>query len=267
MVIEGSENMLPLELRSEISSSEKLKVEFKESYAEATEIRYTMIAFANAIGGHIYVGVKETSTDAGIHIGEIIGLARPTISEASSNVRQWAAGLRPRINASFNSYKHNSNRIDVINVEESTQKPVCSDSGVYKIRTSDGNTGINPSMLREMIVGYNSFKSALLLECNEKLTLIKAIFAAATENPPSTNLNELSYSTIDAILSNGSLSSFFKINELIEIRRQAVQLNKLLHFTISAGGVVIPRKTFDDLIVDTCPKIKKRLEELISSLK
>ena len=267
MAIEDSENTLPAELKSEISSSEKLKVEFKESYAEATEIRYTMIAFANAIGGHIFVGVKEISTDAGIHIGEIIGLERPGISEASSKVRQWAAGLRPRINVSFNSYKHNANRIDVIDIEESTQKPVCSDSGVYKIRTSDGNTGIDPAMIREMIVGYNSFKSALLLECNDNLRLVKAIHIQATSNPPSTNLNALSYSTIDAILSNGSLSSFFKIDSLIEIRRLAVQLNKLLDFVVTAGGVVVSKRTFYTQIITICPKLEERIKECIASLK
>ena len=59
---ENDVTVLPQMYIDEISSSEKLKVEFKESYGESEEIRETMVAFANGVGGRIYVGVKEVQT-------------------------------------------------------------------------------------------------------------------------------------------------------------------------------------------------------------
>ena len=258
---------LPSRLRNEISSSEKLRVEFKESYAESKEIQQTMISFGNAVGGRIYIGVREISSDSGFHSGEIIGVTKPGISKASSDVRQWAGSFRPKIGVSFNSYQEGAKRrVDVIEVKESTQKPVCSSAGLYKIRSSDGNTGIDPALLRQMIVGFESFKSAMILECTENLTLLQAIYTHAVSTPPQASLNELSYSAIDSILANGTLSSFFDIKILITIRRLCIQMNKLLNFAITAGGVVIEAKIFYDKIIETHPILKREIENLLLEL-
>jgi len=257
---------LPLDFQNEISSSEKLRVEFKESYAEREEIRETMMAFANAVGGRIYVGVKEVSKQSGVHVGQIIGVTRPGISDTSSKVRQWAGSFIPKLDSSFNTYQINENRVDVIEVIESTQKPVCSSSGLYKIRTSDGNIGIDPARMRQIVVGYESYKSALNMECSENLAVLGSIRKYSENEPPQSSLNELTYSTIDAILVNGTLSSFFNISELNVIRRRCVQINKLLDFAISAGGVVIPARLFYDKIKELCPVLQENIAALLSKL-
>jgi len=41
--------------------SEKLTVEYKKSWSEPKEIRKTLMSFANALGGHLFVGVEEIS--------------------------------------------------------------------------------------------------------------------------------------------------------------------------------------------------------------
>ena len=87
---------LPLDFQNEITSSEKLRAEFKESYAEREEIRETMMAFANAVGGRIYVGIREVKKELGVHVGQIIGVTKPGISYTSSNVRQWATSFIPK---------------------------------------------------------------------------------------------------------------------------------------------------------------------------
>lgn len=257
---------LPPNLKNEISSSERLKVEFKESYAEAPEIRETMIAFANAVGGRLFVGVKEVSKEPGLHSGQIIGVTKPGISDASSNVRQWAGSFIPKLDVSFNSYQADGNRVDVIEVKESTQKPVCSSAGLYKIRSSDGNTGIDPALLRQMIVGFESFKSALKIECEQNLILLQLIYKHAVSTPPEASLNELNHSALDAILTNGALSSFFDIQLLIVTRQLCVQINKLLDFAITAGGVVIEAKVFYDKIIEIYPDLKRRIEDLLRKL-
>lgn len=258
--------VLPSNLKNEISSSERLIVEFKESYAEHAEIRETMIAFANAVGGRIYVGVKEVGKKSGLHIGQIIGVTKPGISDASSNVRQWAGSLIPKLDVPFNSYQLDGNRVDVIEVKESTQKPVCSSSGLYKIRRSDGNTGIDPALLRQMIVGYEAFKSALKIECTQNLILLQSIYNHASASPPQASLSELNYSAVDAILANGALSSFFDIPLLIGIRQLCVPMNKLLNFAITAGGVVIEAKVFYDKIFEIYPNLKRQIESLLGKL-
>lgn len=257
---------LPMDFNGEISSSEMLEVEFKESYAESNEIRETMIAFANAIGGRIYVGVREVSKQSGLHVGKVIGVKKPGISDAASNTRQWAGSFIPKLDFLFNAYQINGDRVDVIEVKESSQKPVCSSAGLYKIRTSDGNTGIDPARLRQMIVGYESFKRALLCECTENLVLLSSIRAYSVAKPPQASLNELTYSTIDAILANGTLSSFFNILALNEVRRLCVQINKLLDFAVSAGGVIIEAQVFYDKINELCPVLQAKITDLLSKL-
>ena len=103
-------SQLPSNLKGLISSSESLKVEFKESYAEREEITDTMVAFANAIGGILFIGVKEVSREHGVHIGEVIGVEHPGVDEASQKVHQWAQSLLPRIDVSFRSLTPPSHR-------------------------------------------------------------------------------------------------------------------------------------------------------------
>ena len=153
----------------------------------------------------------------------------------------------------------NGNRVDVIEVIESTEKPVCSSSGLYKIRTSDGNTGIDPARMRQIVVGYESYRIALNRECSENLVLLGSIRKHSEGQPPRASLNQLTYSTIDSILTNGTLSSFFNISELSNIRLRCVQINKLLDFAISAGGVVIEAKVFYDMIKENCPVLQKNI--------
>ena len=172
----------------------------------------------------------------------------------------------PKLDFLFNAYQINSDRVDVIEVKESSQKPVCSSAGLYKIRTSDGNTGIDPARLRQMIVGYESFKRALLCECTENLVLLSSIRAYSVAKPPQASLNELTYSTIDAILANGTLSSFFNILALNEVRRLCVQINKLLDFAVSAGGVIIEAQVFYDKINELCPVLQAKITDLLSKL-
>jgi predicted HTH transcriptional regulator len=258
---------LPKEYDNEISAYEKLTVEFKISYAESAEIRETMIAFANAVGGRIYVGVREVENKSGLRVGEVIGVSKLGISDANSDVRQWACLFIPKIEISFNTYRKNEKRIDIIKVEESKQKPVCNSAGLYKIRTSDGNTGVDPAKLRQMIVGYDSFKSALILECDKNLELLDKILTQATENPPQASFDELAYSTVDAILANGTLSSFFQITELNEIKHFSIQINKLLDFAISAGDIIFDAVIFYDKIVELCPVLQKKVSELLIRLR
>lgn len=257
---------LPSDLKKEISSSEMLRVEYKQSYAESKKIQATMISFSNALGGRIYVGVKEISNESGLHNGEIIGVTNPGITEALTKVRQWAESFRPRIDVTFDSYRENEKRVDVIEVNESKQKPVCSNSGLYKIRSSDGNRGIDPSQLREIIVGYESFKNALIVECKNNKNLLEKIYFHAKSEDPKANLNELNYTTLNVILSNGALSSFFNIPLLLENRGFCIQINKLLHLVLSAGGIIIPARTFYNMICQTCPKLTQNIDNLLNEL-
>lgn len=260
--------ILPPNLIEEISGTEELRTEFKETYSDSSDIKHTIIAFANAIGGRIFVGVKEVKGKSGLYFGKVIGVSNPSIVKASSDVRQWATSFLPKIDVEFKSYleKVTNLRVDVIEVKESSQKPVCTSAGLYKIRMSDGNTGIDPARLRQIIVGYDSFKTALILECKGNLTILDSVQSSASAKPPKATLAELTYSSIDAILANGTLASFFNISALLEIRILCTQINKLLDFAISAGGVIIPAQVFYDKINENCPKLKKRIINLLSQL-
>jgi hypothetical protein len=151
-------------------------------------------------------------------------------------------------------------------MNESNHKPVCTSSGRYKIRTSDGNTALEPSRIREIIIGLDSYQRALLKELEYNLDTLEFICRSVSAAPPSVSLNDLKVVTIDAILSNGTLSSFFEISLLIAIRSFSMQVNKLLDFAITAGGVVYPAAVFYKKIKEICPTLKENIKIAIKVL-
>ncbi|MEA3493479.1 MAG: helix-turn-helix domain-containing protein [Candidatus Margulisiibacteriota bacterium] len=100
-----------------LKSGEGLKVEFKES---PNHIDRTMVAFANAEGGKIYIGVNDRKKIVGLNITNAL----------CSQIQDIARHCDPHVNISLESFKN----ILIVEVKEGTSKPYkCKDGFFMRI--------------------------------------------------------------------------------------------------------------------------------------
>lgn len=100
-----------------IKSGEGLRVEFKESH---NHIDRTLVAFANAEGGKIYLGLNDKKEAVGLNITNIL----------RSQVQDIARNCDPPVNISLESFEN----IMVVEVKEGTSKPYkCKDGFFMRI--------------------------------------------------------------------------------------------------------------------------------------
>ena len=120
------------ELSIILQEGEGYRTEFKERMANLDR---EMVAFANASGGRIFLGIADDGNVAGIEID----------NKVKSQVQDIANNCDPAIKIKLEAYKN----ILVINVREGTDKPYRCASGFYT------RTGPNPQKLsRDQIVNF-----------------------------------------------------------------------------------------------------------------
>ena len=114
-----------------IPEYESLTVEFKESWDEkkdGMQLKKTLVAFANTVGGDIYIGVNDE--------GKAVGLSNPSLIEEklASTIRD---SIQPSIAnlVSTERLKIGSKTILRVHVDAGNLRPYCLDpktaSGVY----------------------------------------------------------------------------------------------------------------------------------------
>jgi len=128
------------ELRELISRGENERLEFKESLRLKEEISQAVSAFSNANGGSILVGVSDGGNAIGIDIG------RNTLEELANYIKR---NTDPAIFPSVKVLDAEGKKIIMIEVKESTEKPVFFRSHAYK-RVGKTNQKISSSELRKL---------------------------------------------------------------------------------------------------------------------
>lgn len=136
------------ETRRMIRGEEGFDVEFKETVAGLES--GDLVAFANAEGGTILLGVGEISSGNGTKTGEIIGCE--TGDEPILSVRNKANNCRPPVEIEITEEYTNEASIYRINVSEASRKPVCTIGGTYKIRRERSKAGIDPELMTSLIL-------------------------------------------------------------------------------------------------------------------
>lgn len=142
-------NMLSQKVKRLLTREEDIEVEFKEVISK--EITDTMVAMANAIGGFILIGVRDSEDEKGRQIGEVVGI---TISDDNKlKIIQKAQSvidkLFPKI---WNETDDAGRSIYVVQILEGPRKPYCTQGGRYLMRADGNNTAITPSMLEDLII-------------------------------------------------------------------------------------------------------------------
>jgi ATP-dependent DNA helicase RecG len=103
------------ELNIILKEGEGYKIEFKEGISG---LEKELVAFANASGGRILLGVTDEGKIKGINI----------TNELKSKIQDMANNCKPKIKISIDSF----NTVLVINVREGDDKPYECSSGFYK---------------------------------------------------------------------------------------------------------------------------------------
>jgi len=128
------------ELLKLISGGENEGLEFKESLRLKEEISQVVSAFSNANSGSILIGVSNDGKVIGVDIG------RNTLEELANYIKR---NTDPAIFPSMKVLDAEGKEIIVIEVKESTEKPVFFKNHAYK-RVGKTNQMISSSELRKL---------------------------------------------------------------------------------------------------------------------
>ncbi len=112
-----------MDIRKLISQGELETVEFKQSTGEWKEIIETIAAFANTIGGKIFIGISKTGKILGADVG------KNTIEDLTNKI---SINLDPKIHPRVSIEKTNGKSLIVITVKESSDHLVLAFGRPYK---------------------------------------------------------------------------------------------------------------------------------------
>jgi predicted HTH transcriptional regulator len=132
-----------------IEGKENRDVDFKESHSGLKN--EDLVAFANAQGGSILIGVREARDDTGMQHGEVIGW-EGDFDRTRNSIQTKAANCRPPINLDVEREYDGEHHIIRIDIAESKNKPCCTGGGIYKKREDGKNKAITPSEMTVLIL-------------------------------------------------------------------------------------------------------------------
>jgi len=264
--MESELQMIPRGLYELAIKGEKSVVEWKKSWSEKKEIREAMLAFSNFRGGYVFVGIDEKKKKEGVIEADWVGVTSPSITQVKLNIRQWAdRSYFPPIKANIDFYQHNSVRIDVIHVDESDEKPVCDGRGLYRIRTTDGARALYPSDLRELILGKENYRIALMSELKHNQSRLNYIETMYNNTGGAVTNDTFQLSSIKSVLSNGHLSAYFDFDLLRVILHLLTMIEKCID-RVFVGGNNIPTKTYADQMMEFLPIAKSIISDILKRL-
>lgn len=110
-----------------LPTQEDIRTEFKQSFSD--EVIVALVAFANAKGGNVYVGVRDDGSVCGVQLG------KETVQKWLNDVKQKT---EPSIIPDVEVVDHEGKKIVVLSVQEYPVKPV-SIKGRYYVRQTNSN--------------------------------------------------------------------------------------------------------------------------------
>ena len=133
------------ELRELIEQGEGYFVEFKEQIGVSLDKE--MVAFANASGGKIVIGVADSD--------KIVGCT--TDNTVRSKVQDIATNCDPRILIHIETVRHEGVKLLVVSVEESLDKPVRCSKGFF-LREGPNSQKLTRNEILALAAGAGKFK-------------------------------------------------------------------------------------------------------------
>lgn len=135
--------------RRMIEGHETRDVEFKESVSGVDP--GDLVAFANASGGTILIGVREEVDTSGMQHGIIAGCAG-SFDDIRNSIQSKARSCRPPVDVAVARECESTNHIYRVDIEVASEKPCCTGGGRYLIRQSGSTIPIDPAQITAMIL-------------------------------------------------------------------------------------------------------------------
>ena len=135
--------------RKMLENPETIDVEYKESFSGLNA--EDLVAFANAAGGTLLVGVKEIVDESGKQKGTIIGCDR-TFDDGRLIAMNKAGSCLPPIEIVVTRERKDNKAIFRIDIMQARTKPCCTSSGRYTVRESGRKRGITPVEMSAIIL-------------------------------------------------------------------------------------------------------------------
>ena len=134
-----------------LQEGEGYKIEFKENIN--TDLSKELVAFANASGGRIFLGVRDDKTISGIQISD----------DLKSQIQNKANSCDPSVEIQIEQF----NNILIVNIEEGKRKPYRCTNGFY-LRVGPNSQKMNTNQLIDFIQyeGRIRFDELQNSECN-----------------------------------------------------------------------------------------------------
>ena len=132
-----------LELLERIELGEDSTTQLKENINNNTSLAEEMVAFSNALGGLIIVGVKDN--------GEIIGLSPEDVRRLNNMISNVASeNVKPPINPLTTTIKVADKILLIIDIKQGINKPYCTNSGTYITKSGADKRRISQEELQRL---------------------------------------------------------------------------------------------------------------------
>jgi ATP-dependent DNA helicase RecG len=139
-------------IKNRIALGEDSKNQFKEKIHNAEQLAKEITAFANALGGIIYIGVSDN--------GEIKGIEQKNLRVIEGHIASASAeGVVPPINIQTENVEIEGKLLILVHVPEGVRKPYHTRQGEYLTKSGAVKRVLSPEELQRM-----SYKPSVLFE-------------------------------------------------------------------------------------------------------
>ncbi len=133
-----------------IKMGEDSKTQFKEDFHSPDRLAQEMVAFSNAQGGKIIIGVSD--------FGEIKGLSSKDIHRLNQLISNVASNnINPPINPLTEIIKLQNEKILIIEVKKGINKPYCTNKGIYVTKSGADKRKISQEELQRLFQDSDKF--------------------------------------------------------------------------------------------------------------
>lgn len=149
------------ETRALLENPETREIEYKQSIAglDASD----MVAFANANGGTILIGVQEIEDESGRQRGEIVG-QRGSFDDNRNAMNSMASSCRPPLNITIVREQDGDKFIYRVDIEKHSSGLCCTSGGRYVRREDGSKKAIDPTTITAIVLEKESTKFIQQLE-------------------------------------------------------------------------------------------------------
>ncbi len=137
-----------IEILNLIELGEDSKTQFKENIHSPDSLAQEMVAFSNASGGKILIGVQDDGKIKDLTMKDIQRLNQ-MVSNVSSNK------IEPPINPLTETIKINKKKIMVVEIKKGINKPYCTNKGIYLTKAGADKRKISQEELQRLFQDSN----------------------------------------------------------------------------------------------------------------